>query len=90
MAEKDTRAEALKESQERVADETKEQAKRTTKARPTPTQAENDAAAMGFATVEELDEKEPDGSEEEEAAPASKAMSAGSGTGYKTRGADKP
>jgi hypothetical protein len=53
-----------------------EQLARTDNFRPTPTQEENDRAKLGFASLKELDDKEPDGSEEQPTAPASAPKSA--------------
>ncbi len=54
----------VKESAQRVADETSEQAERTDNVQPTPTQAENDAAKLGVESLSDLDGKTADGSEE--------------------------
>jgi hypothetical protein len=64
-ADRDTQ---LKASREETARQTEEKFARTEKARPTPTQEENDKARLGVASLEELDNKEPDGTEEEEPA----------------------
>lgn len=67
MADND-RAKAFKEDQERIAKENEEQVAKLDGLQPTPTQAENDRAKLGVASLEELDNKEPDGSEEDRAA----------------------
>lgn len=67
----DPKAEALSESQAATEADNAAAMARTENVQPTPTQAENDAARLGFSSVEELDDKEPDGSAEVEApAPA--------------------
>jgi hypothetical protein len=57
----------LKASREETDRQTEEQIARQS-ARPTPTQDENDRAKLGLQSLEELDDKEPDGSPEEEPA----------------------
>jgi hypothetical protein len=68
MADND-RAKAFKEDQDRIAKENAEQVAKLDGLQPTPTQAENDRAKLGVESLEELDNKEPDGSEEEKASP---------------------
>lgn len=56
--------------QARIARENEEQLARTENVQPTPTQAENDRAKLGVDSLDQLDNKEPDGSAEQGAAPA--------------------
>lgn len=60
----------IKDTRKRVEEETEEAEKRQ-RAKPTPTQDENDRAKLGLNSLEELDDKEPDGSPEE--TPATRA-----------------
>lgn len=60
------RDEKLKDERKRLADEAKEAAERQN-TQPTPTQEENDRAKLGIHSLEELDDKEADGSPEEKA-----------------------
>lgn len=64
MADNKARDAALKESAARVEAETAEAAARQN-TQPTPTQAENDRAKLGVDSLAELDDKESDGSPEE-------------------------
>lgn len=75
---------ALEESTKAKEQLVKEQAERHERARPTPTQAENDAAALGIV----IDEKEDDGGEDEQEV-LQRQMQARVGTpaGYQTRAA---
>lgn len=62
-------------AERKAADEAHdEQVKRVANLRPTPTQEENDRAKLGLHSLEELDDKEGDGSPEE------REVSAGKGT----------
>ena len=65
----------LDEQRKQSEADTQAQLERTSSTQPTPTQAENDRAKLGFQSLAELDEKEPDGSAEEK----------GSGAAYLTR-----
>ena len=68
-------------SERKASDEdTKAYYERVSGSKPTPTQEENDRAKLGFDSLEELDNKEPDGSEE-----VSRDLSAGRAEAYKTR-----
>jgi len=67
-----SRDEQLKEEHKASEDATKEQLDRVANLRPTPTQEENDRAKLGLHSVEELDDKEGDGSPEEREASAGK------------------
>ncbi len=61
---KDPRAEALADSQAEAKRIFKEQQARQD-TQPTPTQEENDRAKLGVESLSELDNKEADGSEEQ-------------------------
>lgn len=61
-----SRDEQLKAERKAADEATKEAQERVSKMRPTPTQEENDRAKLGIQSVDELDDKEPDGSEEDE------------------------
>lgn len=63
----------LKDERKAADKDTKEQLNRVAQLQPTPTQAENDRAALGQ-TLEELDDKEDHG------APEERQVSAGAGT----------
>jgi len=58
------RSKIAADTRKRVAEETKEQIARQD-TQPTPTQEENDRAKLGVSSLEQLDDKEPDGSPEE-------------------------
>jgi hypothetical protein len=62
---------ALKEQRAASDADTQAQLDRISSSQPTPTQEENDRAKLGLQSLEELDNKEPDGSPEvKSAAPA--------------------
>lgn len=63
-----SREEQLKAERKAADEDTKAGQERIAKYRPTPTQEENDRAKLGVSSLDELDNKEPDGSEEEEEA----------------------
>ena len=75
------RDDALKAAQKETAERTAEQLKRSESTQPTPTQEENDRAKLGLHSVEELDDKEDDGS------PEDKSLTAGAAAPYTTRAA---
>jgi hypothetical protein len=75
----DNRDKAFKADQERIAKENEEQVAKTEGLQPTPTQAENDRAKLGVESLEELDNKEPDGS------PEQRDIEAGQASSYTTR-----
>lgn len=81
MARKDDLA---KERRKQTDEQNAEAMKRTERVRPTPTQEEIDRAKLGVESLDELDKKEKDGSEEEEVdqAPSRSAMT------YQTRDAE--
>lgn len=54
----------LKEQRAASDADTKAQLERASSTQPTPTQEENDRAKLGLHSLEELDDKEPDGSKE--------------------------
>ena len=89
MADKDDKAaaksrdELLKEQRAASDADTKAQLERASSTQPTPTQEENDRAKLGLHSLEELDDKESDGSPEE------KDVAAGAPGSYQTR-ASKP
>ncbi len=58
------KADALKESQKRAEQDYKDATARQ-EGQPTPTQAENDRAKLGFDSLADLDDKEDDGAPEE-------------------------
>lgn len=66
---RDARDETLEDSRKRTDEANAAAIERSQNSRPTPTQAENDRAKLGNLSLDELDNKEPDGSEEEGAAP---------------------
>ena len=55
----------VKDRLNQIRRENEEQLARTENTQPTPTQEENDRAALGIESLEQLDDKEPDGSEEQ-------------------------
>src|SRR3954463_8374859 len=76
---------ALEESAQAKEQLVREQAERHERARPTPTQAELDAAALGIV----VDEKEDDGGEDEaEVLHGQKQPRVGQPMGYQTRSAE--
>lgn len=77
----DNRDKAFKADQERIAKENEAQVAKTDGLQPTPTQEENDRAKLGFDSLEELDDKEDDGS------PEQKDVEAGQAGSYVTRDA---
>jgi hypothetical protein len=59
---------AFKDDQARIARENEEQVAKADGLQPTPTQEENDRAKLGVSSLEQLDNKEDDGSGEDRAA----------------------
>jgi hypothetical protein len=59
----------IKAQLDRNAAENKAQLERSENVQPTPTQEENDRAALGVRDLKELDDKESDGSEEQDVKP---------------------
>lgn len=80
---KDPRAQQLSESRKQADEDTKAHYERVSSSQPTPTQEENDRAKLGFDSVEELDDKEDDGSEEQ------RDLTAGGAGSYTTRSVKK-
>lgn len=62
----DDKAKAIAEAQKASEADTKAHYERVANSQPTPTQAENDRAKLGFDSLKELDDKEDDGSPSEE------------------------
>lgn len=77
---KDPREEQLAQARKQADEDTKAHYERVSSSQPTPTQEENDRAKLGFRTVEELDDKEDDGSGPDKSAAAGAAPA-----GYSTR-----
>lgn len=65
---KDPKAQALADAAKASEADTQAHYDRVAASQPTPTQAENDRAKLGFESLEELDNKEPDGSPEQKSA----------------------
>jgi hypothetical protein len=63
----------IKAQLDRNAAENKAQLERSENVQPTPTQEENDRAALGLRDLKELDDKEADGSEEQDVSPSRRA-----------------
>ena len=61
---------AFSADQKRIAKQNEEQVARSENLQPTPTQQENDRAKLGVDSLSELDNKEADGSAEQDAAHA--------------------
>ncbi len=78
MADKNSKADALKDSQKRAEQDYKDAEARQS-GQPTPTQEENDRAKLGHDSLADLDDKEADGS------PAEKDVAAGGAAAYNTR-----
>lgn len=76
---KDPRERLLAESRKQADEDTKAHYERVNSSQPTPTQEENDRAKLGFQSIEELDDKEDDGSEEQ------RDLVAGGAAPYTTR-----
>lgn len=69
MAKNEARERAMKDQRKRTDEDNAEATKRSNY-KPTPTQEENDRAKLGVESLDELDNKEGDGAEEEEASQA--------------------
>lgn len=78
---KDARDKALADARKQSEEDTKAHYERVSSSKPTPTQEENDRAKLGFHSIEELDDKEDDGS------PEQRDLSAGGAAPYTTRAA---
>lgn len=78
---KDPREEQLRRERKQAEEDTKAHYDRVNSSQPTPTQEENDRAKLGFQSLEELDDKESDGS------PEQRDLSAGGAAPYSTRAA---